>query len=374
MKIIISLLLLLPVLASAGLCSKKTQTKICHAGSVQNPNFQEICVDFAALWGHFAHHPMDMYGECPKTLNEPYACNAGIRHLAPTTKICHQLDNNLSSLDCSGSKHCICSEANDEQYALDFMQFTFEHKDSSSLDSKAVQASRTYEYNLAFDEEELGIYKINTETLNFNLGSERVGSEYFIDICIENFGADASQNYDLDVSLTLADGVLSQSPYATMTDLKINTEIFCHSSLDNFSNVYDYQVYSTDFLRYPTGGMFLKPNISKNNFCVVRHSFKENEQLDHLRKWSHLNVNASSLIDIQDEDIVTTNPIEICHVKPVKSRGSLTYTCSDLSFINGENYIQYILQYNNVAAWRQDHQHDYEGRCESRCGKLNNGN
>lgn len=370
MKTILSIILLLPVLAQASLCAKKTQTKICHAGSTQNPNHVEICVDFAALWGHFAHHPMDTYGECPTSLNEPYACNAGIKHLAPVTKICQQLDNNLTATDCDGSSHCVCSEAYDEQYALDFMQFSYQARENSSTDSKTVQASRTYEYNTAFTDEELGKYEIHTDTLDFNLGSERIGSEYFVDICIENFGADTTQNYELDVSLSLADGVLSQSPYATMTDLTINTEVYCNSDMDNLSNVYNYQVYSSGYRRYSTGGMFFTPNVNKDNFCVVRHFFKENDQLSYLRKWSHLNVMANSLIDINDDDTTSNEQIQICHVKEIKKRGRKTYQCSDLSFNSGENYINYILQYNNVSSWRQDHQHDYEGRCESICRKL----
>jgi hypothetical protein len=93
---------------------------------------------------------MDMYGECPKTLKEPYACNAGIKHIAPKTKICQQLDNKVSAADCSGSNHCVCSEADDEQYALDFMQFSYQTREDSQSDSKSVQASRTNVYNTAF--------------------------------------------------------------------------------------------------------------------------------------------------------------------------------------------------------------------------------
>jgi hypothetical protein len=93
-----------------------------------------------------------------------------------------------------------------------------------------------------------------------------------------------------------------------------------------------------------------------------------------MRKWTHLNVMASSLVNINGDTVTPNKPVEICHVQPIKNQGRVTYSCSDLSFVSGENYIQYILQYNNVAAFRQDHQHDYEGRCESTCGPLNNGN
>lgn len=375
MKILILVTLFLSVHAHAIQCDQKTKTIVCHAGSEINPNYVNICVDFAALWGHFAHHSMDMYGECPTQSKQPYACNAGIKHLAPTATICYQNDNFLTSTNCDDSENCTCSYAQDEQNKLDYLKLDYSNIDGQEIEgSKLTQASKTAQYATAFDRSEFGKYKIETETLNFNLGSERIGSEYFVDICMESPGADNREKFNLDIALTLADGVLNQSPYVSMTNLKIKTEIYCKKNMKNLNKVFRNLVYETSYNSYTTGGMFLNPSISKNDFCVVRHLFKENQNISYMRKWKHLNVKASSLVDNNEEDVTEDGPFDICHVQQTKVRGKKTYQCEDLRFTSGENYINYILVYNNVRAWRQDHQHDYKGRCESVCGPLNNGN
>lgn len=90
--------------------------------------------------------------------------------------------------------------------------------------------------------------------------------------------------------------------------------------------------------------------------------------INHMRKWTHQNVKANTFLDTY-EDLPADEPIQICHVKKVSRK---SYQCQNLRFDNGEDYIQYVLTYNNVRAWRQDHQHDYRGYCQSPCAPLRN--
>jgi len=345
-------------------CPQKGKTVVCHAGSEINPNFVNICVDFGSLWGHFAHHSKDSYGECPVQASKPYACNAGIKHETPPNNICKDLTTGDYVENCDGLISCMCSYGGDTQNRTDFMNFTYKNRENEQ-ENKRVTGADIDTFATAFTNQEFGKYEILSESLTFNFGSERLGAEYFVDLCVER--PTSSQDYAQVSALLILDGnILRRSPYIGQSQLMLKSSLFCTNDLSEPWKVYNQLVYNNSYSPYPFSGAHLNHYSPKSNLCVHRYTFLEEVNVPYLRDWEHSNVKASITIDTLEEDN-NDGPIQICHVQ--KLRGN-NYQCTNMNFPSSENYIDYILTYNNVSDWRQDHNHDYRGQCLSPCGPL----
>lgn len=378
---------------------------VCHAGSVNNPNFQEICVSFSSLYGHLAEHEMDYYGECGlRNVKAAYACNAGLRHQDADKTICIQKDNDFEQYvdSCGSSKNCTCYASKD-LYKFDYFNvqtasfdpYTQEVEDLI-FSTRDIQAGQD-RFKVATSEPAKTVIK-SENGLSFRLGSERLNAQYFVDMCWTN--TTGSQDYQLDFSL---DSRISSNwqgvgpiDYPSISNLYTKFQLFCDI---NFDGVYDYDtatlVDSTEYVPFSVG-QYSRFDFSVYNaeFCYVRQAFIENN-MSMARPWDLKGITVLNNL-ISDEEVIQDGPIEICHVQEITngnsngtngSYGSMIetvtvgtsfttiekkkiYECTNLRF-NDSNHLKTYIKYGkDEKDFRDVHQHDYVGICNNICGPI----
>lgn len=252
-----------------------------------------------------------------------YACNAGLRHKVQGDRVCFERDTlkSCNPESCADGKACNCvctggfGNSRDGEYRLDFMTATYaawgENTNGITNASRINKPAGKNKFNTLFEGDNFDMvnytqaYRNQLTSLSFNLGSERYGSEYFVDVCFR-----APQiNYPGNVSLY---NVLSR--YVTITDIGSNG-----SSVDNFNGSND-PIYSEDFYQ-DLAGLEVKSYLvckDKDNKvlvnsstdwedfsysqmrsfsdwstrkdlkkCIVRYAFREGntDGLDSIRRW-----------------------------------------------------------------------------------------
>lgn len=123
---------------------------------------------------------------------EIYACNIGIRHRPHSDRVCFTRDDRSVSCDprqCSSASaescNCVCtgstiSNVQDGESRLDFIAGSYSPRNqSSNINYNRVAGSNNFEQ--LFNNSESFNYEINS--LSLRLGSERFGTEYYIDFC-----------------------------------------------------------------------------------------------------------------------------------------------------------------------------------------------
>lgn len=170
-------------------CTSLNKVPICHKGGGVHEDHKgvSICVDFGALWGHIAQHPHDQIGECAVNIEENlkvWACNAGLRHQDHSDSLCFDMNQ-------GGVQVPNCNTSGDSlpQSLFSFYFFSYEIGNYnqgnligifSSADKTAGQVSFEQASNSQ------GKHILNPDKgVTFKLGSERFGSQYFIDLCWE---------------------------------------------------------------------------------------------------------------------------------------------------------------------------------------------
>lgn len=127
-----------------------------------------------------------------------YACNAGMTHPNPGDQVCY-IDNTTTPCDpsaCAGGKacdqNCLCTGIRGGSYRMDFMKANYGAWDGPSTPKSLNVQSNPDKFNQLFTDKEAWEKRI--DNLNFMLGSERYGAEYFVDICYRG----PQINYDVN--------------------------------------------------------------------------------------------------------------------------------------------------------------------------------
>lgn len=160
---------------------------------------------------------------------EIYACNAGLVHWNPGGQICY-IDGTQQSCDpgaCApGDDSCVnnckCTSAANSHRG-DFMVATHGPANGATANSSSVQAGE-WSFNTIFTEQ--GSWGSRIDSLTFNLGSERYGAQYFVDICYQGSQIEYFQN-NIQAPHTL----LAQ---ATITDISAGSGL-SYSDLANLA-------------------------------------------------------------------------------------------------------------------------------------------
>jgi hypothetical protein len=378
---------------------------VCHAGSEVNPHFVEICVSFSSLYGHLAEHEMDYYGPCRlRNIKAPYACNAGMRQKDSAGVICIQRDGDETKYvsSCGDSKNCYCSGPSD-QYLFDFFRVDlvdfnpFTEEETNPL-TKNIQAGKD-RFKAATNSP--ASTKIVTEGgLSFNLGSERMHGEYFVDMCWMN--TTGSEQYDLDFSVqsNIIANTDNGIPYPLVTDLKSKYHVFCDYDFDGVAN-YDSlsHVQTSTEVPFQVGSIASYDfNVSNAEFCIVRQSFKE-MMPEVMRPWDLKKIVVQNNLEI-DVPPYNDGPINICHVQEITNGGGpggnngtnhsygphiaavtvgipfqtinkkKIHECTQLQFRDSDHLKEYIKHGKDNKEFRDIHQHDYVGTCRSTCGPI----
>ena len=279
-----------------------------------------------------------------------YACDAGIKHAPHSQRICYDRKTGQScdvgtcpAGSTAANCNCVCTggaNSADGEHRLDLMKAGYaswvdngEVPSSSSIQSKVVYAD-PYNYKRIFNDK--NEWNNQLTSLEYNLGSERYGTEMYLDICyrgsqIEYFqnaqlgnGSSDSPNHNLLAQATVTDIVTSNGlSYTQLAELKVRvdascdvqglgTYIYAHDGHGNYDDALAHTI--SDILTggdikfsYPqTAGTYTNFNanteyllntwINQNNaktprFCKIRYTFIENKRnattnpLTQIRKW-----------------------------------------------------------------------------------------
>lgn len=357
-------------------CLDPDKFPVCHAGSENNPNYVNICVDFAALWGHFSNHSLDYYGECGGADADiiSYTCNAGLSFSPNAQKICRDITTNTIVANCNESTNCVCSNnpATEAQYEANYFRYLiapFFEGDQFYLDTFDFETLGYTEHAI------LSGYSVVTEaasdagkfvlepnsTLQFHFGSERFGNKYFVDTCFRYVG-------DLPTSAKIKikhqNTIISENSalYRQKAQLKQKYDLFCDHSADTSSNysVASNPVASTVLSSYNGTGMSWEQVIPAKKFCYIRTTLQENENQTELRP------NKLQMVTFQNQTEVTLDgfepagddlPVDICYIQNV------TGHCQDVTISTQEEFRAFIVATGNTGHRNSS----YRGACPAKC-------
>ena len=251
-----------------------------------------------------------------------YPCNAGLKHTANKEKICY---NRVDKQACNPatqckpedtSCNCVCTGTNGGANHVDFFSATYSdwsdsHQDlPATSDPKSVKAATSgSEYNTLFESsvtksdavKNTAYFEKQLRSLTFNLGSEKFGAEYFLDVCfrgpqIDYYNANVKSNWVAKTKATIQN-VTGDAVYADLSDLNVKSEIVCElqdgseivanevpgvGGLNEFVNEYGVDAPMIPWTSLRAGNenakksLTIVPNrITVPKFCKVRYYFKE---------------------------------------------------------------------------------------------------
>ncbi len=361
-------------------CKSRNRVPICHVGAGAHPHNKTtfVCSDFGSLRGHFVEHPKDTVGECGVDLEanlKVWACNAGLRHRDHTDGLCFDLNNGGNQVpNCSGLSNCLCSGDALPQILNNFDYFTFEKANyyqgqilspymSGSLEAGRIgfeQASSTQ-----------GSEILNNETgVSFYLGSERFGSDYFVDLCWELLNErlyNEPMNIQVDMRVT-TDTFNSGESYLNTSEVTQRSGIFCDYTSTAGQYVYETSPsFTTSELPFYSGERSFSTTRSGARSCFTRLMFSE-KQNELLRPWDLKKVTVQTDLNVEpvnDIDSIDLG-LRFCHVYKVKPSDK-NWICKQLDFPTSQDLREYLII---EKLEEQDHQKDYRGTCEATCGPL----
>jgi hypothetical protein len=273
-----------------------------------------------------------------------YPCDAGIRHVTHSDRVCYDrvTQNSCNPALCTTQEQCNCvctggASNGDGEYRMDFLKTSYADwtengsyagaSTSASVSATNNNFARIFTNNNEWNKQLTG--------LSFNLGSERYGTEFYLDVCyrgpqIEYFqyfqgtnvtDTNAFPNFAIKLQATVTDIVTANNiRYSQAADLKVKSEVVCdtqgvgsyvyaHSGTGTYDNALAHQLsgmtggdknFSTNYVAFNTGANLLLLNdwINLGNaktprFCKIRYSFIENARyntaapLAQIRKWAN---------------------------------------------------------------------------------------
>lgn len=281
-----------------------------------------------------------------------YACNAGIQHARhDNTRICYDrvTADSCSPNNCPADEECNCvctggltSDAG--EYRHDFMRVSYADWTDNGVaagasTSKSLMAGQN-SAKVLFSNGNYGFDKQLT-SLEFNLGSERYGAEYFVDVCYRgpqieywaNRNYNDTPNFLLNAQATVTDVEGNAYKYSEVSNLKMKAEVICdlqgignyvyahngngeYDTLESDLNnaAFDGDLYhGTPFITAQGHTANLINNywltvgqVSRTpRFCKVRYTFKEdlhnNTTVDAIRKWQIQQAQVCTYTEINED-------------------------------------------------------------------------
>lgn len=376
MKIYLILLTFISFSAFSNSACPSYKAQICHAGSEKNPNFVDLCVSFSSLWGHFAHHELDYYGPCRlKNLKNPYVCNAGMRHKDAATEVCYKIENDEIEYvnECGDSYNCYCSPAqvanNFDYFSISIGEFNPFNEQVSNITRKDIHAGKN---DFATATQNPLFSKIIADNgMSFNLGTERLNGEYFVDMCWVN--TTGLSDYELDFNLTsrIDSAEHTNRSYSDVSGVQTKFQLLC-----DFSNTDDYSssnlslVKESSYTPFNIGGIFgFNFKVESAKYCILRQRFVE-VYPEFLRPNDLKKITVENKLNAIDVPNYQDSPIQICHVEAVKEKGKNGYKCTQFTFTNSDALKNYIVTFDKNKDFQDIHQHDYVGICNNTCGPI----
>lgn len=286
-----------------------------------------------------------------------YACDAGIKHDDHYGRICYDRETKESCDPklCTSEEQCNCvctggATTDVGEYKQDYLKTSY----APWTDNGEVPYNTVHKTVSAGKEHFNRVFPLRAEwdhqltNLSFNLGSERYGAEFYVDICyrgpqIEYWKAykdthlplNDYPNFAVKAQSTITDLITSNGlKYSKLSDLKVKAivtcdlqgaglfqtaEVYNHYDLSQAHEIYD--ISSPDYNRmtgfqpFNAGSNLFLINdwINLGNgktprFCKVRYVFRENRRDDYshplaqIRKWKHHKAKICTYTDISEPD------------------------------------------------------------------------
>jgi hypothetical protein len=231
-----------------------------------------------------------------------YACNAGLMHKAYQARVCYDRNNpenscNPSLCEEGQACNCVCTGDilnNDGQgeFRLDYFTASYsnwaDHGEIGSGKKTKNMTAGKNDFNQLFKDKKA--FEKELSSLTFNLGSERYGAKYFLDVCYKStqitYPSGLGLNYSHDKQITVTDLSDNGYNYEDLSGLAYKTVVVCKKKDSS-----DTQTEINDWAQF-NGSQVV--DFSKVNFsfdiekCKVRYLFKETNRtgLESLRRWN----------------------------------------------------------------------------------------
>lgn len=354
-------------------CAGKKIT-ICHKGDKDSHDAQELCIDISGLNGHIIQHDKDTIGSCreydPKLI-KAYACNAGLKYNVNLGVTCIRHDDNgLIASDCGTSTNCTCSQnpQSEDSYLLNNMRYASsaynEDFDLLNFIERFKVASKTDTFNqvsLVLGAEVLK----GDSALQFNLGAERYGAEYFIDMCVRNDNLDPGMvPLDLTGNILYSGGIFTQQSYPQASKLTHQMAVYCDPNSSGSYSLASYPFFSQQQIPFLYGQRDFTTQVPGSRFCIVRHSFKETE--DHKMRGNRAkkatfqaNLSVAGSLD----GTTVSQPVSLCKIQEIKKD---TFACTSIEFTNSTEFKNFILA-NYGKGTSSDFQKDFKDIYNNKC-------
>lgn len=295
-----------------------------------------------------------------------YPCNAGITHAPYASRVCYDRVTTQScspATDCVNQTNCNCvctgSTSGAGETRLDFMSVSAAPWTDNGEFAGASTTANLYApdngFNIAFNESAKDEWNKQLTKMTVNLGSERYGAEFFLDICyrgpqIEYFFASqnnggfnpngtATPNFALKAQATVTDLISTNGlRYSQLADLKVSSKVVCDqqgkgtylyagsanptsgSTYDTILNdivgititgsqytkVVPYRAFNNVSSAYLIDEYINSGNAFTPRFCKIRYSFIENRRTDsnllsQIRKWKKQSAEVCTFTEINED-------------------------------------------------------------------------
>lgn len=233
-----------------------------------------------------------------------YACNAGLMHQGYEGRVCYERDNPERSCNpgtCTSGEQCNCvctgdtlNNSGQGEYRLDYFTSSYrnwaDHGEIGNGATTKTKEAGLNSFNQLFNNNQA--FGKELSSLKFNLGSERYGAVYFLDVCFRatqiayNYQG-TTINWAHDKQVTITDLLNNGYNYEQLSGLEVKTITSCKAKgngnwvTEQESNWTAFG--SSDILNYA------KKNITKDlEKCKVRYYFREANTtgLASIRRWT----------------------------------------------------------------------------------------
>ncbi|EQC43911.1 hypothetical protein [Bacteriovorax sp. Seq25_V] len=259
--------------------------------------------------------------------NSMYACNAGLKHADPAGRVCYdrQTLNSCNPVLCKDGQACDCvctggftlpnNGRDDGEYRLDFFNASYANwTDNGEAPTNIQYVRKTAGKNSAQTAiNAADTFSTQLLSLDFNLGSERYGAEYFVDVCFRatqidypssNTYANGDKlNWAIDRGVTITDlssdlgdsthvwdldetdVIYSLATYETSSALQVKATLYCKDK--DGSLVFNEETAYTTFDAAQKIKFASRSTKADLKGCIVRYTFKETnvDGISSVRKW-----------------------------------------------------------------------------------------
>lgn len=365
----LSILLKALIFSTSTAMAGTTCLTVCNQTADINSAPKESCVANTTVKSFFASNPLASPTACSQFDTKKikiYACNAGLRFIKSYEQVCILRDqNNAISSNCGNSLNCECSTP-DVINSQKANFFNFGIADYTGIDDptyilKTLNASNTTTYAQASATSGEKIIQ-DGSTLQFQLGSDLYGAEYFIDLCIVNKNQNPNR-FDLELSgkILFANSVFNSNNYNSVSVLYNRIELSCTDS--------DGSQYSKTLL---ANSAFLSSEkkytktITGSNNCVARHYFKENAK-DKIRESNFKKVTFQADMTLAPTDPSLTNPVPVKFCKIITNAKN-KYTCTAWTSESSDAFLKDVK--NSTYFMTEANATIYTGECSNPCRPL----